>query len=74
MASTCNEKVVPVLESGLEPDEPLRGVIAATYQKTFSGAMWAAAIADLHSLILRITLDDGETMAELLAAAHGDPA
>ena len=146
MADTFASKVVPVLEPRLEPGEALRGVAAATYQKTFSGAMWAigvtdrrlvfqpldrkfqptgplrsasarehlagaaldgagdgwwtvpAAIADLHSLILRITLDDGDSvnvtmtrggmkllggdeqrdaivaMAELLAAAHGDPA
>jgi len=138
--------VTPVLEQRLEPGETLRGIVAATYQKTFSGAMWAigitdrrlvfqpldrkfqptgplqsasqrdrlagaaldgagdgwmttpAAIADLHSLILRITLDDGDkvkltmtrggmkllggdeqrdgvvALAELLAAAHGDPA
>jgi hypothetical protein len=100
--------VTPVLEPRLEPGEELRGLVAATYQKTFSGAMWAvgvtdrrlvfqpldrkfqatgplqsasthdhlgaaaldgagdgwwtlpAAIADLHSLVLRITLDDGE--------------
>jgi hypothetical protein len=146
VAKTFAGVVAPVLEPRLAPDETLRGVIAATYQKTFSGAMWAigitdrrlvfqaldrkfnpsgplqsasqrdhlaaaaldgagdgwvsipAAVGDLHSLILRITLDDGQNvkltmtrggmkllggeaqregvvaMAELLAAAHGDPA
>ncbi|MBM3659014.1 MAG: hypothetical protein FJW95_05860 [Actinobacteria bacterium] len=100
--------VTPLLTVHLEPGETLRGVVASTYQKTFSGWMvaigvterrlillgldrkwqpkgppqivsdpealataeldgagdgwWttAAAIADWHSLILRVRTDDGE--------------
>lgn len=102
--------VTPVLTPLLEPGEELRGVVAATHQKTFSGSMYvfgvtdrrllvqgldrkfnanvalltastrdalasaeidgagdgwwttAAAIADMHSLVMRITLDNGERM------------
>ena len=100
--------VTPLLTEHLEPGETLRGVVASTYQKTFSGwivaigvterrlillgldrkwqpkgppqtvsdpgalstaeldgagdGWWttAAAIADWHSLILRVRTDDGE--------------
>jgi hypothetical protein len=108
MAEDFESKATPVLTPLLDPGEELRGVVAATFQKTFSGAMWAigvtdrrlvfqafdrkwkangplrsassreslasadidgagdgwwttsAAIADMHSLVMRITLDDGE--------------
>jgi hypothetical protein len=44
-------RVRPHLESHLEPGEELRGVAAATYQKTFSGSLYAVGVTDRRLLL-----------------------
>jgi hypothetical protein len=39
-------RVRPHLAAGLEPGEELKGVAAATYQKTFSGSLYAVGVTD----------------------------
>jgi hypothetical protein len=44
-------RVRPHLEGELEPGEELRGVAAATYQKTFSGSLYAVGVTDRRLLL-----------------------
>jgi hypothetical protein len=43
--------VRPHLEAQLQPGEVLQGVIAATYQKTFSGGLYAVGVTDRRLLL-----------------------
>jgi hypothetical protein len=43
--------VRPQLEAELEPGETLRGVVAATQQKTFSGGLYAIGVTDRRLLL-----------------------
>jgi hypothetical protein len=38
--------VRPLLEEQLEHEETLRGIVAATHQKTFSGSLYAVGVTD----------------------------
>jgi hypothetical protein len=65
--------VTPVLEPRLDPGESLRAIVAATYQKTFSGAMRAIGVTDRRLVFQPLDRKFNPTvvaMAELLAAAH----
>ena len=44
--------VTPLLASHLEPGETLRGIVASTYQKTFSGWMVAIGVTDRRLILL----------------------
>jgi hypothetical protein len=44
-------RVSPFLESRLEPGETLRGIAAATHQKTFSGSLYAIGVTDRRLLL-----------------------
>jgi hypothetical protein len=45
------DKVRPHLEAALEPGEELKGVAAATFQKTFSGSLYAIGVTDRRLLL-----------------------
>ena len=51
MSRDFAEIVRPQLESRLEAGEVLRGVIAATHQKTFSGGLFAIGVTDRRLLL-----------------------
>ena len=51
MAESFAERVDPLLRSQLEEGETLRGVIAATHQKTFTGSMFAIGVTDRRLLL-----------------------
>jgi hypothetical protein len=46
MTADFAERVRPALESQLAEGETVQGVVAATYQKTFSGSLYAIAVTD----------------------------
>jgi hypothetical protein len=48
------ETVRPLLERLLEADEELRGVVAATQQKTFSGSLYAVGVTDRRLILQRL--------------------
>ena len=43
--------VRPLFEVQLEQGETLRGIVAATYQKTFSGSLYAVGVTDRRLLL-----------------------
>jgi hypothetical protein len=51
MAEEFASAVRPTLEPLLEQGETLRGVVAATYQKTFSGSLYAIGVTDGRLLL-----------------------
>ena len=51
MADEFVSAVRPTLEPQLEQGETLRGVVAATYQKTFSGSLYAIGVTDRRLLL-----------------------
>jgi hypothetical protein len=51
MMAEFAELVRPNLESRLEPDEHIKGIIAATFQKTFSGGLYAIGVTDRRLLL-----------------------
>jgi len=46
MAEDFSTAVRPLFEAQLEPGEILRGIAAATHQKTFSGSLYAVGVTD----------------------------
>ena len=48
------ETVGPLLEAQLESSEALRGVVAATQQKTFSGSLYAVGVTDRRLILQRL--------------------
>ncbi len=48
------ERVGPILQGQLEQDETLRGVVAATLQKTFSGGLFAIGVTDRRLLLQQL--------------------
>jgi hypothetical protein len=51
MSGDFADRVRTHLESCLESGEELRGVAAATYQKTFSGSLYAVGVTDRRLLL-----------------------
>ena len=51
MAGDFAEMARPGIEAQLEPSETLRGLIAATHQKTFGGSLYAVAVTDRRLLL-----------------------
>jgi hypothetical protein len=51
MAEDFADLARPILEAQLEPEESLRGIVAATHQKTFSGGLYAVGITDRRLLL-----------------------
>jgi hypothetical protein len=51
LADDFATRVRPHLEGLLEPGEELRGVAAATFQKTFSGSLYAVGVTDRRLLL-----------------------
>jgi hypothetical protein len=51
MAEEFVNVVRPVLEGQLEEGESLRGIAAATHQKTFSGSLYAIGVTELRLLL-----------------------
>lgn len=54
MAEEIVAVVGPQLETRLEPGEVLRGVVAATQQKTFSGSLYAIGVTDRRLLLQQL--------------------
>ena len=73
------ERVGPVLQGALEQGESLRGVAAATLQKTFSGGVFAIGVTDRRLLLqpLDRKIQPKEPVISVppqaLAAAEVDP-
>jgi hypothetical protein len=51
MAEDFATVVRPVLEAQLEEGESLRGIVAATHQKTFSGSAFGIGVADRRLIL-----------------------
>jgi len=51
VASDFAEMARPGIEAQLVPGETLRGLIAATHQKTFGGSLYAIAVTDRRLLL-----------------------
>jgi hypothetical protein len=51
MAEKFGSAVRPLLEGELEQGEALRGIVAATHQKTFSGSLYAVGVTDRRLLL-----------------------
>lgn len=51
MAGDFATAVRPLFEAQLEQDETLRGIAAATHQKTFSGSLYGVGITDRRLLL-----------------------
>jgi hypothetical protein len=70
------ETAGPLIEELLAPDESLRGVVAATQQKTFSGSLYAVGVTDRRLILQRLGRrlePKGEpelVTPEALASAH----
>jgi hypothetical protein len=60
------------LESHLESGEELRGVAAATYQKTFSGSLYAVGVTD-RRLLLQPLENGGERFKLMLMRGGSVP-
>jgi hypothetical protein len=54
MSTSFDEVVRPLLCSLLGPDEELRGIIAATHQRTFSGSLYAIGVTDRRLVLQRL--------------------
>jgi hypothetical protein len=51
MAEDFANAVRPLLEARIEQGESLRGIVAATYQKTFSGSLYAIGVTERRLLL-----------------------
>jgi hypothetical protein len=63
------DRVRPGFESRLEPGEVLNGIAAATFQKTFSGSLYALGVTD-HRLLLQPLDRKLQPKGELVSVTH----
>jgi hypothetical protein len=54
VADEFAERVAPVLQGSLQQGESLRGIAAATLQKTFSGGLFAIGVTDGRLLLQQL--------------------